>query len=79
MITSDAISTFVKERNEALFSLDETKIKAYAKKYGIPLPSEPLAFWGGVYKAICTIASAPDELKTTARKWLSERGMSEVT
>lgn len=31
---------FIKERNEALFSLDEKKIKRYLKKYGITIPRE---------------------------------------
>ena len=30
------LEEFVKERNEALFSLDLNKIEAYMKKYGQP-------------------------------------------
>ena len=45
---------FVKERNDALFSLDRRKIEAYMLKYGEPamsdLPDE--VFWASVYKAI---------------------------
>ena len=36
--TEERIKEFVKERNEALFSLDEKKIKAYMKKYCVPEP-----------------------------------------
>ena len=37
---------FVKERNEALFSLDEKKIKAYMKKYCVPEPHSERIFLG---------------------------------
>ena len=44
--------TFVKERNDALFSLDRKKIEAYCAKHGdtdtAELP-DPV-FWAGVYK-----------------------------
>ncbi|MDE7389521.1 MAG: hypothetical protein K2M82_01055 [Lachnospiraceae bacterium] len=70
------INNFVKERNEALFSLDERKIRAYAKKYGIKLPTTEKGFWGGVYKAICNIPDAPPDLKQKAKEWLDDSGLS---
>lgn len=67
---------FVKERNDALFSLDRRKIEAYMLKYGEPamsdLPDE--VFWASVYKAICGITGAPKELKKKAQSWLVENG-----
>lgn len=30
----DSVASFVKERNDALFSLDRRKIEAYCAKYG---------------------------------------------
>ena len=36
------IESFVKERNEALFSLDRRKIEAYLVKYGEGEPQKPL-------------------------------------
>ena len=55
---------FVKERNEALFSLDRKKIEAYMVKYGEPeiadTPED--VFWATVYKAICGVNGAPKEL-----------------
>ena len=55
--------TFVKERNDALFSLDRKKIEAYCAKHGdtdtAELP-DPV-FWAGVYKAICAIRNAPED------------------
>ena len=72
------MSDFVKERNEALFSLDEDKIKAYCKKYGVHISKNETAFWGGIYKSICNINDAPNELKHKAYEWLIEHNMSPI-
>lgn len=71
-----SISDFVKERNEALFSLDKEKIKRYAKKYQIVVPDNDMIFWAGVYKSIVAIESAPKELKEKAVEWLIENGFT---
>ena len=67
---------FVKERNDALFSLDREKIEAYMLKYGeseiTEMPDE--TFWASVYKAICGIKGAPKELTQKAESWLAENG-----
>ena len=44
------IERFVKERNEALFSLDRKKIEAYLIKYGETefADTPDLLFWAGV-------------------------------
>ena len=49
------LEAFVKERNEALFSLDRKKIEAYMIKYGeTEIAQTPdVVFWASVYKAIC--------------------------
>ena len=72
------IESFVKERNDALFSLDRKKIEAYLIKYGeIETANAPdPIFWGGVYKAICEIQGAPKDLVDKAHIWLSENGFA---
>ncbi len=70
------MTEFVKERNDALFSLDENKIRCYVKKWGIQIPNNQTAFWGGVYKAICSIPDAPKNVRQIAEKWLREHGMN---
>ncbi len=70
------IAEFVKERNEALLSLDRSKIEAYAKKYGVKLPSSDEAFWRGVHKAICNITSFSDEVRQRSEEWLLKHGSS---
>ena len=67
-----------KERNEALFSLDRARIEAYLKKYG-ESDAEPVSetiFWAGVYKAICAVKGAPEDLVIKARIWLFAHGFS---
>lgn len=67
-----SIEQFVRERNEALFSFDEKKIRAYCKKYGAPGPDDPIVFRAGVCKAICAIKNAPRDVREKARRWLKE-------
>ena len=72
--------TFVKERNDALFSLDRKKIEAYCAKHGdtdtAELP-DPV-FWAGVYKASCAIRNAPEDKVREARTWLASHGFSDT-
>lgn len=72
------LETFVKERNEALFSLDRKKIEAYMIKYGETeiVQTPDVVFWASVYKAICGIKDAPEVIVSKAKAWLHEHGMS---
>ena len=72
------LEAFVKERNEALFSLDRKKIEAYMIKYGeTEITQTPdNVFWASVYKAICGIKDAPEAIVSKAKAWLHEHGMS---
>lgn len=66
------LDQFIKERNEALVSLDETKIRAYAKKYGAEVPEDPEIFWGGVHKAITALPNIPENIRERSEIWLKE-------
>lgn len=66
---------FVKERDEALLSLDETKIRAYLSKYGVIYePTNELVWWAGIHKSILCIRSATPEQVERSKKWLVEYG-----
>ena len=71
------IANFVKERNEVLFSLDRERIEAYFGNCGVELPEDDIVFWAGVYKSICNITNAPEDLVQKAKDWLHAHGMSE--
>ena len=66
------IATLIRERDEALLSLDKIKIVSYANKYNVTLPSSELAFWGGVHIARTQINSATPEQKAESAKWLKD-------
>ena len=69
------ITMFVKERNEALFSLDRKTIEAYYRKRGLSCPKDDTLFWAIVYKCICEITSSPADVLAQARDWLASHGM----
>lgn len=67
---------WLKERDEAILSLDKDKIDAYIKKYnlGDDSPEDDLIYWAGVHKSVLAIRSANEEQKEISRKWLNEHG-----
>lgn len=71
------LESFVKERNDALFSLDRKKIEAYLVKYGEAegVAAPDVLFWASVYKAICRIKEAPKDVRKEAILWLSDNGI----
>ncbi len=71
------IETFVKERNEALFSFDKAKIDGYLTKYSSgPIPDDDDVFWGGVAKAVLGITNAPEDARQKAMDILDRLGWS---
>ncbi len=70
------LEQFCKERDEVLLSLDEEKIREYACRYCIPIPSSKFDFWGGVHKAILHLQSSTLEQKIHSKKWLEQHGFS---
>ena len=75
------MNNFVKERNEALLSLDENKIDDYMKKYNpnVKKPQDKKIYWAGIHKAICNLFLVPSngislEQYEISYKWLGENG-----
>lgn len=68
------IDTMIKDRNAALLSLDEQKIRAYSERYNITLPDNDLDMWAGIHKARCGIRTFPPEIREASAKWLAEHG-----
>lgn len=70
---------FIKERNEALLSLDRERILAYGKKYNVKFPEDEKIFWAGIHKAICSLYLIPVNKITKSqyeksKEWLKENG-----
>ena len=51
---------FIKDRDEALASGDEEKVRAYCKKYEIEIPEDETIFKAGMHKSICNMYLMPD-------------------
>ena len=65
---------FIKDRNEALFSLDKEKLLNYFNKYKIQIPKNELVFWAGIHKARLGIIDIPHDEREKSKKWLTENG-----
>jgi hypothetical protein len=70
---------FVRDRDEALLSLDKEKILDYMKKYGASYKfSSDFVFWVSVHKAILQLNSATNEQKDKSFSWLLENGCNPI-
>lgn len=69
------IEQFKCDRNEALMSMDEGKIRAYMLKYnGNRGPSDPTVFWGAIHKAITGCLDLPKDFRQKSKDFLAKRG-----
>lgn len=69
------ISRFNSERDAALLSLDEEKIRAMFRKWnGRELP-EGKVFWGAIHKAITGATNLPIEFRRKSKAWLESQGL----
>lgn len=65
---------YVRERDEVLLSLDETRIRTWMTKQCVPMPDTTEAFWRGVHKCIANIETMPPKARRESRLWLETRG-----
>ncbi len=70
------LDIFIRERNEALLSLDAEKIKTYMRKYDCPIPTQETLFWASVHKARTAVTTFSDEERQKSVDWLTERKLS---
>lgn len=63
---------FELERNRALLSLDERKIKAVYERWAIKFPGNGESFWEAVAKNILRMPNAPADIRVEAVKILDE-------
>lgn len=67
------VKQFLRDRNQALLSLDEVKIKEFAKKYGTNWEAScSEVFWRAVHKARTAIPDLPLEARVLSKKWLRD-------
>lgn len=68
------VARYVAERDEALLSLDEGRIKALMARYGGHVPADDEVFWAAVHKARLTLAYYGEAEHEISRRWLREHG-----
>lgn len=69
------LTNFIRERNEALISLDREKILIYCRKYGVRLSTKnEKIFWASVHKARLAVGEISETEKEISRKWLRANG-----
>ena len=70
------VEQFRRDRDEALASLDEERIREFFRKYNAgSLSRRPAMFWETVHRYITAIRSLPTELRVASKKWLTDRGL----
>lgn len=65
------LSEFKHDRNEALLSMNHSKIIDYMKKYNIPIP-RPEVFWLAIHKAITANTELPIDFRRLSKAYLTE-------
>lgn len=70
----DSFAQFIKDRNEALLSMDLEKVRAYVKKYGESAPTNDEILLCAIHKARTAITTFPIEERKKSKQWLTERG-----
>lgn len=70
------LAEFNRERDEALLSMDEEKIRAMVRKWnGTEMLANAEIFWGSVHKAITGAGTLPIEVRRKSKAWLDARGL----
>ena len=82
-MTDKQLKAFMKERNEAVLSFDVQKFRHFYNKwtllgvYTVPLGKNDRVIEITLRKMALGLDKVPENKKREARKWLSERGLSE--
>lgn len=70
------LEQFKRERDEALLSLDESRIREFFHAWnGVEMPRTSNLFWGAVHKAITGNTGLPLEFRGRSKAWLQDRGL----
>jgi hypothetical protein len=73
------IAQFIHDRDDALLSLDERRIRAFIAKWRIPWTPDPeWSLWIAVHKARTGAKTLPMDARSLSKQWLTERGFSSL-
>jgi hypothetical protein len=69
------LAAFIRDRDAALLSMDEQKIRAMVRRWnGGEMPAEPETFWRSVHKARSAAQTLPEAERRKSIAWLNARG-----
>lgn len=68
------LQEFIQERNEALLSMNEKKIKDYMLKWSGRVPTNIEVFWLAVHKARVMCKGLPMVERAASLRWLAHHG-----
>jgi hypothetical protein len=73
---STTIDKFMRDRRDALLSMDESKIRGFMKKWSSAsgIPARKDAFWIGVHKARTAVLDLPEAERLRSHQWLAAKG-----
>lgn len=74
----EKITEFRNDRDSALLTMDEQKIREFGKRYNIQMSEKPLVFWATVHKSITAVQNLPLELRQKSKDWLTENGFQSM-
>ena len=74
MTDQETVAALIRERDAALESLDETRIRAWARRALMQLPDNPASFWAGVHMARAQLRSLPPHERARSTAWLRAQG-----
>lgn len=73
------LETFTRERDKALLSLDEYKIRAMFFKFNErEMPANKEVFWAAVHKAITGNLNLPINFRNKSKVYLTDRGLQSL-
>ena len=74
-MTTPDLNEFLADRQQALLSMDEPTLRAYARKYDIHLPFDD-SFWTIVHKSRTGDTTLPMFERAASKQWLFAHGSS---
>ena len=72
------LDRFRADRNVALLSMDETRIREYMAKWRVDMPYDGTMFWDGVHMARVICLDMPDEASEESKTWLRAHGWTDA-
>ena len=74
-MTADELTRFIRERDRALLTMDQSRIRAMVMKWnGTEMPNDHETFWRSVHKARSAVRTLPEGERRKSIEWLKARG-----